>query len=334
MGGIRTGTVGYSYRDWAGIFFPQGTPPRRQFSVYASHFDVCELTHFTHQMPDVERVASFAAQIKTDLKLFVRIHNTFTHCADIGLALTVSKHFRKAMEPLVEGGQLAGLVGAFPYAFKNSGDNRDYLLQLSSALDCNLDRPLQLDFRHPSWFSNDAIEWLNRQGLGMVCVDEPSLPGLVPPLAVSTAKRVLVRLHGRNAQGWWSGNQATRYDYLYSPAELAELYERYSGLMGQGREVSFLFHNNWQAQSVQNAKQWKALFEDRAAQVYTAPTIAAPSIDFSNVASPSTSSSSGSNEDDESLRPPTSLPLSEVKSRVTRALSVAQESLDLPPRES
>src|SRR5690242_19949680 len=102
MGTVRFGTVGYSYRDWAGIFFPQGTPPRRQFNIYAQHFDVCELSQFTSQMPDPERMVHFAAQIRTDLRVFVRIHNTFTHCADVGLALTIARHFRKAMEPLRE----------------------------------------------------------------------------------------------------------------------------------------------------------------------------------------------------------------------------------------
>lgn len=321
MGAIRTGTVGYSYRDWAGIFYPQGTPPRRQFNIYAQSFDVCELTQFTNQMPDLERMQHFATQIRGDLALFVRLHNTFTHCADIGLALTVAKHFRKAMDPLAESGKLAGLVAAFPYAFKDTPQNREYIQLLASALELGPERPLQLDFRHGSWAAPEALDWVESQGLGYVCVDEPELPGLVAPLVVATAKRVLVRLHGRNAACWWSGNSATRHDYLYSELELEGLRARYARLIAEaeqgGREVSFLFANNWQAQSVGNARQWKAILSREA----TGVAGARGNCDEGPV-------------DEDSLRPPTTLPMSEVKSRVSRALSLLQESLDLPPRES
>ncbi|MBI3543198.1 MAG: DUF72 domain-containing protein [Deltaproteobacteria bacterium] len=327
MGKTRVGTVGYSYRDWAGIFFPPGSPPRRQFNIYANNFDVCELTQFTHQMPDPERMQHFAAQIKTDLRLFVRIHNTFTHCADVGLALTVARHFRKAMEPLNEEGKLAGFVAAFPYAFKNTPDNREYILQLANQLSFGAETPLQLDFRHMSWLTPEAIEWVSSHELGLVLVDEPALPGLVPPLAVATSGRVLVRLHGRNAAGWWSGNQATRFDYSYSRDELAALKTRYEPLEARRREVSFLFHNNWQAQSVNNAVQFRTLLAREA--IEAAPRVFMPSAnDFL-----SSLDDAADPLDDESGRPPTSLPLSEVKSRVSRALASAQSSLDLPLRD-
>lgn len=344
MGKIRTGTVGYSYRDWAGLFYPQGTPPRRQFSIYAHHFDVCELTQFTHQMPDAERVAHFASQIRTDLEVFVRIHNAFTHCADLGLALTVARHFKKAIEPLAEEGRLAGLVAPFPYAFKNTASNREYVQQLAAMLNFGISRPLQLDFRHASWAVPGALGWAADHGLGIVCVDEPNLPGLVAPLVVATSNRVLIRLHGRNSDSWWSGNSATRFDYTYSEAELEELRHRYAALIQrEDIQVGFLFQNNWQCQSIRNALQWKELLSQ--------PALAVPDADRNEIHDefepvvpfprPAPSPVPIHDEilgcEDDALRPPTSLPLSEVKSRVSRALSInnesSQESLNLPPRE-
>lgn len=328
MGIVRVGTVGYSYRDWAGILYPPGTPSSRQLSVYARNFDVCEITSFTNQMPDLERVSAFVEQIKGDLRLYVRLHHTFTHCADVGLALTVAKHFRKAIEPMFEQGKLAGLVGAFPYAFKNSAQSRGYLEALASALHFDASCPLQVDFRHSSWISPEAHRWLADRGLGLVLVDEPALPGLVPPLATATASRVLVRLHGRNAEGWWSGNPTTRFDYFYSQAELCELKERYERLLGSHAEVSFVFQNSWQGQSIENARQFRALLVPRIAPLVVPGDAPMQSQSLSQSIAPLS-------EDgyDDPSRPPTSLPLSEVKSRVSRALSSFQESFDLPPRE-
>lgn len=312
MGRVRVGTVGYNYRDWAGLFYPAGThQPRRQLTHYLQHFDACELSQFTHQMPEHERIAHFAAQLKNDALFFVRLHNTFTHCADVGLALTVAKHFKKALEPLIDAGRFGGFVAAFPYAFKNTVAARDYVSQLSHALRVH-ETPMQLDFRHPTWLTPESFQWMAENNLGCVCVDEPALPGLLPPIVVSTAHRVFIRLHGRNANAWWSGNATTRFDYSYSEAELAELKDRYAPLIRDRREVCFLFQNHWQAQSAFNALRWKQLVASAAPQAIER------------------SASDAEVADDDALRPPTSLPLSEVKSRVSRAFFETQVALDLP----
>lgn len=334
MGRIRTGTVGFSYRDWMGIFYPQGAPVRRQLGIYLDNFDTCELTQFTHQMPDPERMTHFAAQLKGDAKMFVRIHNAFTHCADVGMALSMARHFRRALEPLYDAGKLGGLIGPFPYAFKNTPDRRDYLQELASVLRFG-SLPLQLDFRHPSWTSEESLQWLSYCGLGVVLVDEPSLPGLVPALSKATSSHVVVRFHGRNAGAWWSGNATTRHDYSYSVDELEEMAARYAPLVNNATEITFLFQNHWQAQAIRNAMQWKEVLMhvvDRDVRVPTEELL--PTVD------------------DDSDRPPATLSLSEVKMRVSREFSGImgaraagaqdisarasgahdQPALDLPPR--
>ena len=323
MGRIRVGTVGFSYRDWIGVFYPQGAPSRRQLAIYSENFDVCELTQFTHQMPDIERVGHFTSQIKSDVRMLVRIHNTFTHCADAAMALSMARHFRKAMEPLYDAQKLSGLVAPFPYAFKNTPERRDYVRELAAALGFP-GLPLQLDFRHPSWSTDSALRWVRENQLGFVCVDEPTLPGLVPPLALATSDRVVVRFHGRNADAWWSGNATTRHDYCYSQDELVDMVERYLPLVSQSSEVCFLFQNHWQAQSVRNALQWKNLIGEVTQTVEPqVPRVLLPQIDFMT---------DDLSLDDDSARPPATLTLSEVKMRVSREFSSLQSALDLPLR--
>ncbi|MEW6058177.1 MAG: DUF72 domain-containing protein [Bdellovibrionota bacterium] len=338
MGKIRVGTVGFSYRDWSGVFYPVGAQIRRQLNIYENNFGICELTQFVTQMPDRDRIAQLVGQLKGDLKFFVRLHNSFTHTTDIGLAMALAKHYRKAFEPLMDAGKFSGFVASFPYAFKNDTAARDYLQQLNVALEVP-STPLQLDFRHPSWQTEAGFRWLATHDLGFVCVDEPQLPGLVPPLVLSTSKHVLVRFHGRNREGWWSGNPTTRYDYFYSAQELDELILRYEALASAlGRQVeslSFVFQNHWQAQAARNALQWKSLVEERyaslrqdVAQESFEPRRGLPFTPSTEAQALATLSS-----DDDPLRPPTSLPMSEVKSRVTQALSDLQVPLELPQRE-
>jgi uncharacterized protein YecE (DUF72 family) len=164
------------------------------------------------------------------------------------------------MVPLINADRFAGFVAGFPYSFRDTPLGRDYVEQLQAVLG---GPSLQLDFRNPSWGHEEAYAWMRARGLGFVCVDEPQLPGLLPPIALATSSTVLIRLHGRNQESWWGGNTTTRYDYNYTMEELRELWMRYRDLveqsLRQGTSIHFIFQNYWQAQSVKNALQWKIL---------------------------------------------------------------------------
>lgn len=340
MGRVRTGSVGYHYRDWVGVFYPPSSTLRRHLQIYAENFDVCELTQFTHQMPDRDWIAGLAKQVKTDLKFFIRIHQSMTHHADTGMALSIAKHFRKALEPLIEGGKVAGLVACFPYAFRESSGTVEYVERLQEALGFE-NGLLHLDMKHPSWTTDERFAWMAKKKLGFVCVDEPQLQSNRKTMVVATTDQILVRLHGRNAEGWWSGNPTTRFDYCYTVEEISALMRRYEPLARSAKEVSFLFQNHWQAQSVKNALQWKIIAESTN---WAAPPKPVAAIEPS-IATPGTWSFGyadlSSTEEDQHSRPPTSLPMAELKARVSKALAdvpeqkqgIPQIALTLRPRE-
>jgi uncharacterized protein YecE (DUF72 family) len=61
------------------------------------------------------------------------------------------------------------------------------------------------------------------------------------------------RFHGRNAETWWTGDSETRYKYLYSATEIAELADRVRTTAGQTKLLFVLFNNHWQGYSPRNA---------------------------------------------------------------------------------
>src|SRR5262249_47224978 len=63
--------------------------------------------------------------------------------------------------------------------------------------------PLFVEFRHDSWTRNGIFPFLEDLGLRYVSVDEPDLPGLLPPIARATGEIGYVRFHGRNKRNWW-----------------------------------------------------------------------------------------------------------------------------------
>src|SRR5262249_21024315 len=143
--------------------------------------------------------------------------------------------------------------------------------------------PLWVEFRHDSWMHPKLAAWLGERSLGYVVVDEPALPGLVPPVTHVTNGIGYVRLHGRNAQhGWGSANRAAaaplvhegaaaasaaprargdqlRYDYDYSEQELREWVARINELAKQAKQTYLFFNNCHAGQAARNAKLMEEL---------------------------------------------------------------------------
>ncbi|HNT05893.1 MAG TPA: DUF72 domain-containing protein, partial [Anaerolineae bacterium] len=165
--------------------------------------------------------------------------------------------FVAALRPLIELGKFGCILAQFPFSFQPSPANCDYLRSLPERFQ---GLPVVVEFRNVGWISKPTFSLLKENHLGFCCVDEPPLKGLLPPVAEATSSIAYVRFHGRNAQKWWSHDQAwERYDYTYSAEELREWVPRIKSLDAVA-EHTFLFANNhWHGQAVDTARQLRLL---------------------------------------------------------------------------
>jgi uncharacterized protein YecE (DUF72 family) len=56
MKAVRIGTCGWSYQDWAGVFYPKGTAPGDFLSYYAEHYPVVEVDSTFFRCPSRKMV--------------------------------------------------------------------------------------------------------------------------------------------------------------------------------------------------------------------------------------------------------------------------------------
>jgi uncharacterized protein YecE (DUF72 family) len=109
---------------------------------------------------------------------------------------------------------------------------------------------------------------MRKRGLSFVVTDTPDLPKLpgasgpasIPP---TTSSIGYMRFHGRNRDNWWTGDNTTRYDYLYSEQELSSWIDRIEELMHNTRILFIAFNNHHKGQAVKNSLQLMGLLEER-----------------------------------------------------------------------
>ncbi len=152
---VRCGTAGWAYPHWNGVVYsrtPQHQP--RTLSLISQYFDMVEVNRTFYQPihPEVARLWLTEVACNRRFQFTVKLNRSFTH--DGVLDGTSAKVFKEGLLPLLRAGKLGCLLMQFPWTFRFTGKNRDYLICLRRAFH---EFPLVAEMRHSSWAVPEAI---------------------------------------------------------------------------------------------------------------------------------------------------------------------------------
>jgi len=271
---IRIGTSGWNYPSgkgtWNGVFYPtaparrpRGTPRFDELAFYAEHFNTVEVNSSFYGVPSPQTAKGWVARTPEDFEFSLKLYQKFTHPEmfvkatgkdPADLDLTDVDEFRAAIHPLAEAGKLGALLAQFPASFKNEPASRGYLEWLLEAFK---DYPVAVELRHRS-FSDDpaeTLQLLGAHGAALVQIDEPKFRFSIRQDRLANVKTFYyMRLHGRNAEQWWSHEKSEdRYNYLYSASELEPIVEAAEEASRDVRKTYLYANNHFSAKSVANA---------------------------------------------------------------------------------
>ena len=262
---IHVGTAGWSYRDWEGVLYPTPHPPGFDPLEYLSRYvDVVEVNS-TFYRPVVAGVARRWVERVADNRNFAftaKLWKRFTHERDAAFTRAEVAEVRRGLQPISHAGKLGALLLQFPWSFRRTDENRQWLDDVTRAFE---QFPLVIEVRHTSWSVPAFYDELTERGIGFVNIDQPLFRHSIKPSATTTAPVGYVRIHGRNYREWFrkdAGVEA-RYDYLYSPAELEPWAKRTIEVADTGAEdVYAIANNHYKAQAAVNAIQLLSMVHD------------------------------------------------------------------------
>ncbi len=270
---VFVGTSGWSFADWVGPFYPAGMKSGDFLGHYAKQFGCVEVNATYYRIPPPRTMEQIERKTPDGFRFIVKLNQAMTHERSLEPSRVAS--FLDAVAPLKAAGKFHGLLAQFPWGFKRDESSKAHLERLREVLP---GEPLWAEFRHDSWMHPKLPEWLSQRDIGYCAVDEPQLPGLLPPVTHVTNGTGYVRFHGRNAKHWWDSGGARvtaasggttgpqrgsreqlRYDYDYSESELMQWLGRVQE-MAQKAKQTYLFFNNCHAgQAARNAKLMQEL---------------------------------------------------------------------------
>ena len=219
--------------------YPQGLPPSRWLSHYATLFDTVEVNSTFYRLASRDAVASWVKQTPDDFVFALKASRYLTHMKRLTDTERGVARFYERIEALAGTPKLGPIVWQLPENFHRDDE------RLAGALDALPAGRHAFEFRHPSWFAPEVYALLRRHGAALIIGDHPERPFQTHEF---TTDWTLIRFH--------YGVRGRRGNY--SETEL-RTWQRRIAQWRRRVEVYAYFNNDWQAFAVRNARRLKAM---------------------------------------------------------------------------
>ncbi|KAB7707005.1 DUF72 domain-containing protein [Bacillus aerolatus] len=247
--------------------YKSGIASRDKLKEYGAHFPAVEVDASFYAVQPLRNMQKWVDETPEGFQFIVKAYQGMTghERGDIPFETKeeMFEAFLQSLAPMTEAGKLAMVLFQFPPWFDCQRKNVEYLRYCKEQMG---GVPLAVEFRHQSWYSaaflEKTIDFLRKEKWIHTVCDEPQAgEGSVPIILQATdPEKTLVRLHGRNRQGWRKqGNKNwrdVRYLYRYNENELNQWVSFTKELQKQSRHVYVLFNNNSGGDAADNAKQF------------------------------------------------------------------------------
>lgn len=269
------GPAGWSYDDWNGIVYPQPRPRGfKPLSYLARFFNSVEVNSSFYRIPSPRMTAAWPRQVPERFRFAFKLTQDFTHRRSAFPPQRDVDAFITGVQPIRDAGLLGPLLMQFPWSFRYTDDNVDWLRRLADAFNA-FERFIEV--RHATWACDEGRAAIAATG-AWCNIDQPALRDCVRPTSCIHGGSAYVRLHGRNARNWFADNQPAfeRYNYTYTPAEIREWVGRLNEMRKQAQQVYVYANNHYAGQAPANALEIRALLEGEPVDVPSALLAAFP----------------------------------------------------------
>jgi len=239
------GTSGWNYAAWRENFY--GGRPARQWLAYcATRFSGIEINATHYRLQSLATFRRWRDETPPAFRFALKAHRYLTHYRRLQDPLGPIRVERERAAAL--GCKLAAVLWQLP---RNFGRNLERLDAFARALHAWRKPRHAIEFRHPSWFTEEVASCLRRHRIAVCQSDAADWP-LWDAL---TTDLVYVRLHGH----------AVTYASGYTESELRAWARKLRRWRREGREVHVYFDNDARGEAPCNALRLLALLEPRGA---------------------------------------------------------------------
>ena len=185
-----TGTSGWSYKDWVGPFYPDGTNAKDYLAHYSKDFHAVEIDSTFYAIPASKTVKNWEGKVPADFIFCPKFPRLFTHDKKLKDCDKELEMFWGSISNL--GHKLGPIVLQFEYTFQFKDHQLlgDFLKKIPA------EYRVAVEIRHRSWLNEQFYDLLRENKAALVLADLYYMPRN----EIITADFTYVRLLGNRKQ--------------------------------------------------------------------------------------------------------------------------------------
>ena len=240
------GTMGFSYADWADVFYPSNLATRNYLGHYSRFFNAAEIDSTFYGTPRADTVKRWLTATPPDFRFCPKVPRGITHEKGLAAAHLDMAEFLAVMRILGE--KLGVVLIQLPPTF--SVENAPALATFLRELPTDL--RFAVEFRHISWHQSrtQTADLLRRHAVCWAATEYPRLPRGV----TRTADFLYFRLIGQH--GAFQRHNRVRID---RSANLRWWAEHLQSLTGEVNEIYGFFNNDYAGFGPESCSQFKKM---------------------------------------------------------------------------
>jgi uncharacterized protein YecE (DUF72 family) len=236
---VHIGCSGYNYREWKGLFYPEGLPQSKWLEFYCQQYNTVEINASFYKVPTVKSLTTWYKKTPENFRFSLKANKLITHYKKFVETQTLITDFYDiASEGLKD--KLDCILFQLPPSLTYTRQVLDRMVDQFNPAFKNV-----LEFRHASWWNEEVYSRLKEHEL-IFCIT--SYPGL-PEEFIQTAGTVYMRLHGNTEL----------YKSNYSDKELKSFRDAMD--VSTVKDSFIYFDNTWGGNAIKNAKTMQKLMD-------------------------------------------------------------------------
>lgn len=214
---IKIGCSGFYNAHWKRVFYPDTLPKNKWLDFYAQQFNTIEINSTFYKYPTLSTLHNWHQKTPDKFVFSIKAPKLITHLNRFDDCQELIDSFYLLCEQGLKA-KLGCLLFQLPPTIIYTPKKLDQILKCLKPEFTNV-----LEFRHTSWWNNEAIKMLTDHGIIFCSVNHPKMPNTI----FGHTNKVYIRLHG-NPEMFYS-SYSTEFltklsQFILEKKELSEVF--------------------------------------------------------------------------------------------------------------
>ena len=237
---IHIGTSGWSYKHWAGLYYPDGLKPSGYLSWYAKEFHAAEINTSFYRLPKEKTISDWLQQVPDDFIFCPKMSRYLSHMKKLHDAEEPVDRFCSIFDEMKN--KMGPVLIQLPEGVRF---HRELTEEFYRTLRAKKAYRFAMEVRHDSWFCDESIKLMEDFHISLVLAHSRQFPYF----EAVTAKDIYVRFHGPNEL----------YASSYNDDFLTDYAQKFKNWQKEEHNIWAFFNNDVNGYAFRNAARIKEI---------------------------------------------------------------------------